>query len=70
MVTERKILEDWVWQTIDSPDREEIGPDNNTHYLKAIKEREGRVLRVIINQNVEPNRVVTVFFDRRLGRKK
>jgi hypothetical protein len=39
------------------------------HYTKAIRERDGRVLRVVVNADVQPNRVVTVFFDRRLGRK-
>jgi hypothetical protein len=36
------------------------------HYTKAIKERNGHVLRVIVNSDVQPNRIVTVFFDRRL----
>lgn len=70
MLVERNILEEWVWRTINSPDNQEITIDNNTHYTKAIQEHEGRILRVVVNPNVEPKRVVTVFFDRRLKRKK
>lgn len=70
MLVERKISEEWVWRTITSPDSQEIGVDHNTHYTKAIQEYEGRILRVVVNLNVEPNRIVTVFFDRRLKRKR
>jgi len=38
----------------------------NTHYLKRIQDFGDRWLRVVVNPNVEPNRVVTVFFDRRV----
>ncbi|MBI4758555.1 MAG: DUF4258 domain-containing protein [Chloroflexi bacterium] len=70
MLIERNIREVWVWRTIESPDSKETGTDLNTHYIKAIPENEGRFLRVVVNPHVQPNRVVTVFFDRRLGRKK
>lgn len=70
MLTERKISEEWVWRTLNSPDNKETAADNNTHYTKAIQEHGDRILRVVVNSNVEPNRIVTVFFDRRLKRKK
>jgi hypothetical protein len=70
MLIERQIPEEWVWRTIKSPDRKETGPDKNLHYFKAIEENENRVLRVIVNPHIEPERVVTVFFDRRLRRKR
>jgi hypothetical protein len=70
MMHERNILEKWVWRTIDTPDRVKIGDDNNTHYIKAISEHGGRFLRVIVNHHVVPKRLVTLFFDRRLGRQK
>lgn len=38
------------------------------HYTKPIKERGGRVLRVIINPYVDPQLIVTLFFDRRLSK--
>jgi hypothetical protein len=66
MLNERNIDVQWVWRTIEEPDRQEVGTDNNTHYMRAIEEREGRVLRVVVNEYVEPRRIVTVFFDRRL----
>ncbi len=71
MLIERNIREEWVWRTLDSPDRKRWHvEDSNMHYTKAIKERDGRVLRVVVNTNVWPNRIVTVFFDRRLGKGK
>ncbi len=70
MLTERKIFEEWLWRAIDAPDRTETGADNNMHYIKAIAERDNRFLRVVVNSHVEPYRIVTVFFDRRLRRKK
>jgi len=70
MLRERNILEEWMWRAIDTPDRTEIGDDNNTHYIKAISEHGRRFLRVVVNHHVAPKRVVTLFFDRRLGRQK
>ena len=74
MLVERNILEEWVWRTINTPNKKRRGKDDNMHYTKAIKERDGRILHVVVNPNVQPNRIVTVFFDRRLkqrmGKKK
>ncbi len=70
MLKERNIPEEWVWRTINSPDSKESGADGNIHYTKAIEENEGRILHVVVNENVERNQIVTVFFDRRLRRKK
>lgn len=44
------------------------GEDGNVHYLKAIHEFGERVLRVVVNDRVVPRRVVTAFFDRRVGK--
>ena len=68
MLQERNIAEEWVWRTLHTPDRKRRGDDGNMHYTKTIREHGGRVLRVVVNANVYPNYVVTVFFDRRLGR--
>jgi predicted esterase YcpF (UPF0227 family) len=35
-------------------------------FAKAIAEKENRVLHVVVNPAVSPQRIVTVFFDRRL----
>ena len=67
MLAERNIAEEWLWRAVTAPDGKWLGDDGNTHYTKAIKERAGRVLHVVVNADVQPNRKVTVFFDRRLG---
>ena len=69
MLRERAIQEQWVLATLRNPDRYENGPGGRGCYIKAISEYGGRFLRVIVNRNVSPNRIVTIFFDRRLGRK-
>ncbi|MGQ9555496.1 MAG: DUF4258 domain-containing protein [Anaerolineae bacterium] len=69
MLAERQIPEEWVWRCIESPDQKEFGADNNVHYLKVIEERGGRFLHVVVNPHLRPNRVVTVFFDRRVKRR-
>ena len=69
MLKERNIAEEWVRRTLNTPDKKRRGEDGNMHYVKAIRERDGRVLRVIVNADAQPNRVITVFFDRRLGKK-
>jgi hypothetical protein len=69
MLRERNIAEEWVWRTIATPKRKRKGEDDNMHYTKPIKERQGRVLHVVVNQNAEPQRIITMFFDRRLAAK-
>jgi hypothetical protein len=46
-----------------------MGDDGNLHFSKAITENAERILHIVVNANVYPNRIVTVFFDRRLGRR-
>jgi len=65
MLHERNIAAEWVWRVIATGKRQ-AGTDGNIHYTKRIRERDDRVLRVVINPNVEPQRIVTLFFDRRL----
>lgn len=69
MLTERNILEEWVWRTLNTPTRKRMGKDGNLHFTKAVKEKDGRVLRVVVNPNSDPRRIVTAFFDRRLSKK-
>ena len=69
MLQEREIPEEWMWRTIREPDRTEAKADDTIHYIKAIPERGGRFLRVVVNPHVQPRRIVTLFFDRKLGRK-
>lgn len=66
VLIERDIPEQWVWDTITEPENIWKGPDNNTHYTRRFPERGDRVLHVVVNENINPQRVVTAFFDRRL----
>ncbi len=67
MLAERHIVEEWVWRTVNSPDRKRRHPDdNNMHYTKTLGEARGRVLHVVVDDHYQPNRIVTVFFNRRL----
>lgn len=68
VLRERGIGEAWVRLTIEDPERTEERPDGTMHYLRRIEEYGNRFLRVIVNRQVIPIRIVTVFFDRRLGR--
>lgn len=62
----REIAEDWVQQVVEEPMltlNDSVDPDL-VHALAPIRERDGRVLRVVYNRSVDPIRVVTAFFDR------
>lgn len=67
-VRERNIQVSWIDETLSIPARLLSLADShgNTHYLKQISDFGDRWLRVIVNPNVEPKRVVTIFFDRRV----
>ena len=69
MLEERSIEEEWVLRAIRNPDRTEMREDGNKSYVKAIAEFGDRYLRVVVKEDISPNRVITVFFDKRLGRK-
>jgi hypothetical protein len=59
MLQERDIPEEWMWRVVCEPDRVSVETDGNVHYAKAIAE-----------QGARPKRIVTLFFDGRLGRKR
>jgi hypothetical protein len=65
---EREILIEWVERALSAP--ELILPDSEDtaieRYFRRIPEFGDRVLRVAVNTVVEPIRVVSVFFDRRM----
>lgn len=64
----RNVQPAWVDETLASPERLISLADGhgNTHYLRRIQAFDHRWLRVVVNPNVEPKRIVTVFFDRRI----
>ena len=63
---ERDIPLPWITLAIESAQVVQLQPDGTTHYLKAIPEFGGRVLRVVLSTHTVPPVVVTVFFDRRM----
>lgn len=65
MLKEREISEQWVLDTIRLPDEKTLKSDGNVHYFKSLPERENRILHVVVNENAEPSRIVTLFLDRR-----
>ena len=68
MKRERDIHGEWIDMTIENPDFTEHRNDGTMHYLRSISDKEGRFLRVIVNPSVDPCRVITLFFDRRIHR--
>ncbi len=68
VLQEREIDKDWVQRVVDNPGLvlADSADPNLVHALAPIAERDGRVLRVVYNQKMDPVRVVTVFFDRTL----
>jgi len=63
---ERGIETEWMERTLSAPESILPDPEDATvrRYFRRIPEFGGRVLRVAVNTTVEPNRVVSVFFDR------
>lgn len=66
VIAERQIELRWLEQVLANPDRTEPGKFDPklTNALGRIAERDGRVLRVVYNANVDPLRIVTGYFDR------
>ena len=65
-LAEREIPLEWVERTLEAPELTLPDPDDAAveRRFRRIREFDGRVLRVAVNTTVEPNRVVSVFFDR------
>jgi hypothetical protein len=68
VLAERKISTEWMERTLAEPELRQPDPDDAAveRRFRRIPEYGGRVLRVAINTTVEPNRVVSVFFDRQM----
>jgi hypothetical protein len=65
---EREIPVEWLERTLSAPELVLPDPDDVAveRRFRRIPEFGGRVLRVAVNTTVEPNRVVSVFFDRKM----
>lgn len=68
MLDERGIKREWVSLAVHDPDKTEERNDGTRHYIKQIADNGNRWLRVIVNETVTPEKLVTAFFDRRLRR--
>ena len=68
VIDERGILLEWVERTLNAPELTECDPEGTElrRYYCRIPEFGGRVLRVVLNETIDPPRVVSVFFDRRM----
>ena len=68
---ERGIQIEWMERTLSAPECVLPDPEDATveRYFRRIPEFGGRVLRVAVNTTVEPNRVLSVFFDRSMKEK-
>lgn len=62
---------EWLQRVLEQPQQVEPDPIDSEleHRLGRIDEYEGRVLRVIVNATATPLRIVTVYFDRNMGKK-
>ncbi len=68
VLAEREIPLEWLERALNEPLLRAPDPDDASleRRYRPIPEYEGRVLRVVINLSVEPIRVVSVFFDRKM----
>ena len=62
---------EWVEQVVAAPALRSPDPNDPAveRFFGRIAERGGRTLRVVVNTNVAPWRVVNVFFDRNMRKK-
>src|SRR6266576_4154544 len=67
-LAEREIAIEWVERTLKAPELTLPDPNDATvqRCFRRSPEFGGRVLRVTVNTTVEPKRVVSVFFDRKM----
>ncbi len=68
VMAEREIPDEWVERALETPGLRQPDPDDPAveRLFRSIPEFGGRVLRVAVNTQVEPWRVVRVFFDRNM----
>ena len=68
VLVERQIPVEWLERALHEPVLREPDPNDASleRRYRPITEFDGRVLRVVVNISVEPVRVVSVFFDRRM----
>ena len=67
-MTERVIPTEWIERTVSEYELRTDDPSDPEleRFFARVPERDGRVLRVVVNTRVIPWKVVSVFFDRRM----
>jgi hypothetical protein len=68
MMDERQISESWIERVVASPlliEASTIDPELESRFAR-IPEYGDRVLRVVVNTQVVPERIVSVYFDRKM----
>ena len=63
----RKIVEEWVYSTIDNPTSMINVNEQEIHYFSTIRENEGRCLKVVVNPL--KHLIVTAYFDRKMKKR-
>ena len=65
-MAEREVSPDWIRQAVTAPDLRAPNPNDpdSEFFFRRSPEQGDRVLRVVVNTNAAPWRVVTVYFDR------
>ena len=66
VIAARRLDFEWITRTMKTPQLVEDAADGTRHFLARVPEQEGRVLRVVVNTQVDPPLVVTAFLDRRM----
>lgn len=68
VISVREIDLHWIHLTLNTPELRENDPADKEleRFYRRIPDRGNRVLRVIVNTNLAPWRIVSVFFDRRM----
>ena len=65
-IAERVIPTEWIERIVSEPElrTDDPGDSDLERFYARVPERDNRVLRVVVNTQTEPWRVVSVFFDR------
>ena len=66
VMAERGIPSEWVVRAVEAPDRRTRDPNDEAveRFYVRVPEHDSRVLRVAVNTDSDPWRVVSTFFDR------
>ena len=68
VISAREIRLAWLEQVLNSPEHVEADRDDPElmHHVGRIEEHGNRALRVVFNNSMDPVRIITVYFDRKM----